>query len=605
MNNRIDGDNMNRKGFTLIELIATIVIIGVIALIATVSISSIIKKSTNQAYKNIEETMKTAAQNYMLKGNDFDTVTAETLIKNGFMDSIIDPKTKKSCYTKKSYVKVDKSKVGDTVNTDYDYNVCLICGKNYTSDYCKDKNTITLEYRNIEDEKSTYNTLGDSVDINLSSSVQIRYLTSYDIKTDLSYEFTDESCKEYFTISPADKNSFRVLSLGKLLDNKTCEIKVYEQKETENVLEPRTFKINIKNNNVENKEDKNIVMYEQLSTTPVKEENRKNTIDLENVSYILSRRFKVFNNKGEFLEEDTKNLKFELVNNVHENNEECIQVTNDGSDQVYDGIYDNKSIYFRYLTDGCDNLKLKVTSGDTVKYFGINLEEMIHIESFKINKKYVEINGTYSYKEPTSYSEQEIIYTPQTVSNDNFDCVSSNSSIATCEAKNGKLVIKGAGRPTTSGQYVYMTLKPKDAMSKANPIQIRVKVNNVVPTDFDIKCAGGYEAVSLMSYFCAGGYNQENYISIINVEPSNAIISGRNISVTEIKGTNQASKVSISTRYMYQPSFSLLNNNNRAMVKVSATISNTYEEYPVEIEKSMSVTIYPPGYKLLKTKYCK
>ena len=66
---------MNKKGFTLVELMAVIVIIGIIALIAVVGMSSIQKKSELKMIESNFDLMLTAGSTY---GEDhFSTLTTD------------------------------------------------------------------------------------------------------------------------------------------------------------------------------------------------------------------------------------------------------------------------------------------------------------------------------------------------------------------------------------------------------------------------------------------------------------------------------------------------------------------------------------------------
>ena len=56
---------MNRKGFTLIELIATIAILAVIALISFVSITKVLEKSRIDNCNILVENIKTSAEEYV------------------------------------------------------------------------------------------------------------------------------------------------------------------------------------------------------------------------------------------------------------------------------------------------------------------------------------------------------------------------------------------------------------------------------------------------------------------------------------------------------------------------------------------------------------
>ena len=55
---------MNRKGFTLVELLATITILGIIVTIGGVSISSIMKNARENEYKLLVSNIKDAVEAY-------------------------------------------------------------------------------------------------------------------------------------------------------------------------------------------------------------------------------------------------------------------------------------------------------------------------------------------------------------------------------------------------------------------------------------------------------------------------------------------------------------------------------------------------------------
>ena len=105
---------MNKKGFTLVELLATIVIIALLAGIATVSYTSIVKQSSDRVFESYESTMHAEAVYKM-------TMHADDVT---FTDG-------------KATVEVTKSRVNGVLSMHY--KVCLICS-NYNSDAskCKD-----------------------------------------------------------------------------------------------------------------------------------------------------------------------------------------------------------------------------------------------------------------------------------------------------------------------------------------------------------------------------------------------------------------------------------------------------------------------------------
>lgn len=90
---------MNNKAFTLIELLAVIVILGILSTIATLSIVSSINTSKQKAYdaqvKTIEEATARYYADYAL--SDEDEVKISTLVSNGYLNKsgVINPKTNK------------------------------------------------------------------------------------------------------------------------------------------------------------------------------------------------------------------------------------------------------------------------------------------------------------------------------------------------------------------------------------------------------------------------------------------------------------------------------------------------------------------------------
>ena len=95
----------NSKGFTLVELIATIIILGIIASIIIINVTSISKKSTDNEYQAFRENVLSSAQAYSAKESDvfsslfvdrsFVYFTVGDLIDNGYLrDDLINPYTK-------------------------------------------------------------------------------------------------------------------------------------------------------------------------------------------------------------------------------------------------------------------------------------------------------------------------------------------------------------------------------------------------------------------------------------------------------------------------------------------------------------------------------
>lgn len=118
-----------KKGFTLIELMAVIILLGVLGLIATVSVTNVIKenkgKACNIQLNNIISSAKAwASKNtFSLPTTEGETVviTIQDLKDAGFLDdSIINPKTNKE-FSNSTEIRIKR------VSNNYTYELGVEC----------------------------------------------------------------------------------------------------------------------------------------------------------------------------------------------------------------------------------------------------------------------------------------------------------------------------------------------------------------------------------------------------------------------------------------------------------------------------------------------
>ena len=134
-----------KKGFTLVELLATIIILGLLVTIAYVSVTSILDRGNDSYYESQENMLVLAGREYFADHRselpkeigDTSTVTLETLIKEKYIDSIKD-KDENVCDEKNSGVTAQK-----ITDRDFQYYGILACG-NYTTESDKAKPTISF-----------------------------------------------------------------------------------------------------------------------------------------------------------------------------------------------------------------------------------------------------------------------------------------------------------------------------------------------------------------------------------------------------------------------------------------------------------------------------
>lgn len=124
------------KGFTLVELLAVIVILAVIGGVATISYTTLTKKTENDYYQNLMNNLSLSATNYFndnrSKRPGFDIegkitncskVSLQTLVDERYIENVNDP-SGNSCDLMNSYVYIKR----DTTSK-YVYRTYLICNK--------------------------------------------------------------------------------------------------------------------------------------------------------------------------------------------------------------------------------------------------------------------------------------------------------------------------------------------------------------------------------------------------------------------------------------------------------------------------------------------
>ena len=117
---------MNRKGFTLVELLAVIIILAIIALITTVVVINIIETVKIRKYKVEEKSLEKAAELYYTNSQIFpfqDEISLNTLVEKGFINSVKDTGNGSTCEGK-----VIKDNNGELKG-------CLKCS-NYVTEGC-------------------------------------------------------------------------------------------------------------------------------------------------------------------------------------------------------------------------------------------------------------------------------------------------------------------------------------------------------------------------------------------------------------------------------------------------------------------------------------
>lgn len=239
-----------KDGFTLVELLATIIILGIILGLAVSAYGIYIQTTKNKAYQNAENVLKVSASNALThcmtaptgefikfcevhkaptNQFEYDIITGDDLIKYDYVDPIVDPNNKdKTCDMSKSYVYIsNKANSEEENNNEFVYKVCLVCGDQKSKD-CRD-DLLTNETskwdtscRVFYDEAGTRSYDGKWIDedlyLKLSSSGDYKYgINQY------RYRIGSESW-----LSAKAKNDIATVHLNKTIGNKEIQVEAYD-----------------------------------------------------------------------------------------------------------------------------------------------------------------------------------------------------------------------------------------------------------------------------------------------------------------------------------------------------------------------------------------
>ena len=190
-----------KKGFTMVELLVTIIILGLLTTLVITSITSILSKSHEEYYNSQENMLILAGRDYFAdyrsklpkEIGETSSVTVETLINEKYIDPIKDI-NENNCDFKKSIVTVQK-----ITNKDYQYYVTLICdADNYET--TEDRADPVIKY--TPNKKSSTKAISVKISVTDDKGVaSFRYVITKDdeVIKDSGYQIYRGEIEETFT----------------------------------------------------------------------------------------------------------------------------------------------------------------------------------------------------------------------------------------------------------------------------------------------------------------------------------------------------------------------------------------------------------------------
>ena len=131
----------NKRGFTVVELLVVLVILGILITLAYISVSKYLNQARSTTYEDFEKNITSGVTNYLIdhtgsipnEGESL-VVDVEKLVCEGYIDNLQDPRESSKTCNLESYAIV-KRNANTGYNMDIDYEACLVCA-GYKSPAC-------------------------------------------------------------------------------------------------------------------------------------------------------------------------------------------------------------------------------------------------------------------------------------------------------------------------------------------------------------------------------------------------------------------------------------------------------------------------------------
>lgn len=159
----------NNKGFTLVELLATVLILGILSVAALIAYTSYLTSTRNKAYDTMARSAANAASEYGMDYYGVDSVTFKELYEGQYLEYPQDPSSSGKMCTGKVYIYRNENI--DAIETE-EYDV-IVCCANFSYKYHfpggkKTKVKTVSKTKQIEEDNE--NPSGETIDDNNDDS---------------------------------------------------------------------------------------------------------------------------------------------------------------------------------------------------------------------------------------------------------------------------------------------------------------------------------------------------------------------------------------------------------------------------------------------------
>lgn len=142
-------EKVKSKGYTLVELLAVIIILGLLMTLGYTAVTKYLKKANDSLYEDFSNNIKSGASNYLIEHSgdipnvgDSIVIDLEKLICEGYVKNLRDPNNQAGTCDIGSYAIVTR-KDGTSNNFSLEYKACLRCSEYVSSDCFLDISGLT------------------------------------------------------------------------------------------------------------------------------------------------------------------------------------------------------------------------------------------------------------------------------------------------------------------------------------------------------------------------------------------------------------------------------------------------------------------------------
>lgn len=124
---------LDNKGFTMVELLAVIAILGILSGLGYEAVSKYKEKASDQSYDTMAKTAANAMEEYIMEYGEVNSVTIKDLVDGQYMSPAQDPKDRaKQCKGKVNAIYPGGGNNELLEANSYEVYICCAAGNNYT-----------------------------------------------------------------------------------------------------------------------------------------------------------------------------------------------------------------------------------------------------------------------------------------------------------------------------------------------------------------------------------------------------------------------------------------------------------------------------------------